>query len=84
MEYLKKNVHPLDLAFRLAEDHGIVLLNGGGFDAPDWSLRVSRNWTTMRMRKSGVEFGRSHADIAMRTMHRSGHKTRRRRRSRQM
>src|SRR5258708_6731726 len=41
VEYLKKNVHPLDLAFRLAADHGIVLLNGGGFDAPDWSLRVS-------------------------------------------
>jgi len=41
VEHLKKNVHPLDLAFRLAEDHGIVLLNGGGFDAPDWSLRVS-------------------------------------------
>jgi aspartate 4-decarboxylase len=41
VEYLKKNVHPLDLAFRLAEDHGIVLLNGGGFEAPDWSLRVS-------------------------------------------
>jgi aspartate 4-decarboxylase len=41
VEYLKKNVHPLDLAFRLAEDHGIVLLNGGGFDAPEWSLRVS-------------------------------------------
>jgi aspartate 4-decarboxylase len=41
VEYLKKNVHPLDLAFRLAEQHGIVLLNGGGFDAPDWSLRVS-------------------------------------------
>jgi aspartate 4-decarboxylase len=41
VEYLKRNVHPLDLAFRLAEDHGIVLLNGGGFDAPDWSLRVS-------------------------------------------
>jgi aspartate 4-decarboxylase len=40
-EYLKKNVHPLDLAFRLAEAHGIVLLNGGGFDAPEWSLRVS-------------------------------------------
>src|SRR4029453_4065148 len=39
--YLKKNVHPLDLCFRLAEQHGIVLLNGGGFDAPDWSLRVS-------------------------------------------
>jgi aspartate 4-decarboxylase len=41
VEYLKKNIHPLDLAFRLAEDHGIVLLNGGGFDAPDWSLRIS-------------------------------------------
>jgi aspartate 4-decarboxylase len=38
---LKKNIHPLDLAFRLAEAHGIVLLNGGGFDAPEWSLRVS-------------------------------------------
>ena len=34
VEYLKKNVHPLDLAFRLAEQHGIVLLNGGGFEAP--------------------------------------------------
>lgn len=41
VNYLKKNVHPLDLAFRLAEAHGIVLLNGGGFDAPEWSLRVS-------------------------------------------
>jgi aspartate 4-decarboxylase len=41
VEYLKKNVHPLDLAFRLAEDRGIVLLNGSGFEAPDWSLRVS-------------------------------------------
>jgi aspartate 4-decarboxylase len=41
VEYLKKHVHPLDLAFRLAEAHGIVLLNGGGFEAPNWSLRVS-------------------------------------------
>src|SRR5215218_7303924 len=39
--YLKRNVHPLDLAFRLAEVHGIVLLNGGGFEAPQWSMRVS-------------------------------------------
>ena len=35
VEYLKKNIHPLDLAFRLAEAHGIVLLNGGGFEAPE-------------------------------------------------
>jgi aspartate 4-decarboxylase len=41
VEYLKKNIHPLDLAFRLAEAHGIVLLNGGGFEAPNWSMRVS-------------------------------------------
>jgi aspartate 4-decarboxylase len=40
-EWVKANVHPLDIVFRLAEDHGIVLLNGGGFDAPDWSVRVS-------------------------------------------
>jgi aspartate 4-decarboxylase len=41
VNYLKKNVHPLDLAFRLADNYGIVLLNGGGFEAPNWSLRVS-------------------------------------------
>jgi len=38
---MKENVHPLDFVFRLAEDHGIVLLNGSGFEAPDWSVRVS-------------------------------------------
>jgi aspartate 4-decarboxylase len=40
-EWVKANIHPLDIVFRLAEDHGIVLLNGGGFEAPDWSVRVS-------------------------------------------
>jgi aspartate 4-decarboxylase len=39
--WVKENVHPLDIVFRLAQDHGIVLLNGSGFDAPDWSVRVS-------------------------------------------
>jgi aspartate 4-decarboxylase len=39
--WVEANIHPLDIVFRLAEDHGIVLLNGGGFDAPDWSVRVS-------------------------------------------
>jgi aspartate 4-decarboxylase len=39
--WIKANVHPLDIVFRLAEDHGIVLLNGGGFEAPDWSARIS-------------------------------------------
>src|SRR5712671_7415542 len=41
VKWMKKNVHPLDIVFRLAEDHGIVLLNGGGFAAPDWSVRIS-------------------------------------------
>jgi aspartate 4-decarboxylase len=41
MQWVKANIHPLDIVFRLAEDHGIVLLNGGGFEAPDWSVRVS-------------------------------------------
>ncbi len=39
--WIKQNVHPLDIAFKLAEDYGIVLLNGSGFDAPGWSARVS-------------------------------------------
>jgi aspartate 4-decarboxylase len=41
VQWMKANVHPLDLVFRLAEDHGIVLLNGSGFEAPSWSVRVS-------------------------------------------
>ncbi|MBD9529664.1 bifunctional aspartate transaminase/aspartate 4-decarboxylase [Paracoccus sp. PAR01] len=39
--WVKQNIHPLDIPFRLAEDHGIVLLNGSGFAAPNWSVRVS-------------------------------------------
>jgi aspartate 4-decarboxylase len=39
--WMRANVHPLDIVFRLAEDHGIVLLNGSGFAAPDWSVRIS-------------------------------------------
>jgi len=41
VKWMKENVHPLDIVFRLAEDHGIVLLNGSGFAAPDWSVRIS-------------------------------------------
>lgn len=41
VSWIKANVHPLDLVFRLADDHGIVLLNGGGFEAPNWSVRLS-------------------------------------------
>ncbi len=41
VKWMKEHVHPLDIVFRLAEDHGIVLLNGSGFAAPDWSVRIS-------------------------------------------
>ena len=40
-DYLKKNYEPVDILFRLAEICSIVLLNGGGFDGPEWSIRVS-------------------------------------------
>lgn len=39
--YLKKNFNPLDIVFRLARNTGLVVLNGGGFDGPEWSIRVS-------------------------------------------
>jgi aspartate 4-decarboxylase len=41
LNWIREHVHPLDIVFRLAKDYGIVLLNGGGFEAPDWSVRVS-------------------------------------------
>ncbi|MDL2290077.1 aspartate 4-decarboxylase [Paludibacteraceae bacterium OttesenSCG-928-F17] len=41
MNFLKKNFEPVDIVFRLAEKSSIVLLNGGGFAGPEWSVRVS-------------------------------------------
>ena len=40
-EFLKANYEPTDILFRLAEQTGIVLLNGSGFEGPEWSVRVS-------------------------------------------
>ncbi|MFC7303714.1 bifunctional aspartate transaminase/aspartate 4-decarboxylase [Streptomyces monticola] len=40
-DFLEKNYEPVDALFRLAEQTHIVLLNGGGFDGPEWSVRVS-------------------------------------------
>ncbi len=40
-EYLESTYEPTDLLFRLAEQTSIVLLNGGGFDGPIWSVRAS-------------------------------------------
>ncbi|MBR5804456.1 MAG: bifunctional aspartate transaminase/aspartate 4-decarboxylase [Bacteroidaceae bacterium] len=41
VDFLKKNYNPLDVVFRLATETGLVVLNGGGFDGPEWSVRVS-------------------------------------------
>ncbi|WP_293712046.1 bifunctional aspartate transaminase/aspartate 4-decarboxylase [uncultured Parabacteroides sp.] len=41
VEYLKANYEPVDVVFRLAQETALVLLNGGGFDAPEWSIRAS-------------------------------------------
>jgi aspartate 4-decarboxylase len=41
VKFLKKNYHPFDVLFALAENFSTVLLNGSGFAGPDWSVRVS-------------------------------------------
>lgn len=40
-EYLQNTYSPLDVVFRLASETSLVLLNGGGFAGPEWSIRVS-------------------------------------------
>ncbi|QRY50194.1 aspartate 4-decarboxylase [Mycolicibacterium septicum] len=41
VEFVRANYEPTDILFRLAEQTGVVLLNGGGFEGPEWSVRVS-------------------------------------------
>lgn len=40
-EYLKKNYVPIDFVIKLANRTAVVLLNGDGFDGPEWSIRAS-------------------------------------------
>ncbi|MBN9111580.1 MAG: bifunctional aspartate transaminase/aspartate 4-decarboxylase [Pseudonocardia sp.] len=39
--FLQANYEPTDILFRLADQTGVIALNGGGFDAPLWSIRLS-------------------------------------------
>jgi aspartate 4-decarboxylase len=39
--WLLASFEPIDFIVRLAEERGVVLLDGGGFDAPTMSVRVS-------------------------------------------
>jgi aspartate 4-decarboxylase len=41
MKFLRQNYECTDILFRLAEQSGVVLLHGGGFGGPEWSVRVS-------------------------------------------
>ncbi|MEE0979856.1 MAG: bifunctional aspartate transaminase/aspartate 4-decarboxylase [Muribaculaceae bacterium] len=40
-EYLKNNYVPIDFVIKLANRTAVVLLNGDGFDGPEWSIRAS-------------------------------------------
>lgn len=40
-DWLTASFEPIDFVVRLAEERGVVLLDGGGFDAPRMSVRVS-------------------------------------------
>ncbi|EHR0218011.1 aspartate 4-decarboxylase [Clostridium perfringens] len=39
--YLESNYKPVDVLYKLAQESSIVLLNGGGFQGPEWSVRIS-------------------------------------------
>jgi aspartate 4-decarboxylase len=41
VKFLKANYEPVDVVFRLANETSLVLLNGSGFDGPQWSIRAS-------------------------------------------
>jgi aspartate 4-decarboxylase len=64
--FLQENYEPTDLLFRLAEQTGIVLLNGGGFDGPQWSVRASlanlRDEQYEQIGKSLAAIGRQYVD----------------------
>ncbi len=40
-KHLIKSYEPIDFVVRLAEEKSVVLMDGGGFDAPNMSVRVS-------------------------------------------
>jgi aspartate 4-decarboxylase len=40
-KWLQNTHEPIDFVWRLAEEKGVVLMDGGGFEAPEMSVRVS-------------------------------------------
>jgi aspartate 4-decarboxylase len=41
VDYMVANYEPVDFLFRVAEKSSVVLMDGGGFGGPKWSIRVS-------------------------------------------
>jgi aspartate 4-decarboxylase len=41
VDYMVENYEPVDFLFRVAELSSVVLMDGGGFGGPRWSIRVS-------------------------------------------
>lgn len=41
VQYLIEHYEPLDFLIRMAKETCVVLLNGSGFDGPEWSIRAS-------------------------------------------
>jgi aspartate 4-decarboxylase len=41
VKFLQANYDPTDVLFRLARHSGVVLMHGGGFGGPEWSVRIS-------------------------------------------
>lgn len=39
--YLESNYKPVDVLYKLDQESSIVLLSGGGFQGPEWSVRIS-------------------------------------------
>lgn len=40
-QYMQNNYKPVDILYKLAQESSIVLLSGGGFKGPEWSIRIS-------------------------------------------
>lgn len=63
--YLEENYEPIDFVIRLANETGVVLLNGSGFDGPKWSVRVSlANLNEPDYEKIGKHIGNMLAEYA--------------------
>jgi aspartate 4-decarboxylase len=65
LAYVQSHHAPIDIVLALARRHGTVLLNGGGFDGPSWSVRIS---LASLHGNDYEELGRDLADLCRRAL----------------